>query len=321
MNLRGATRRVAGDVSSHRGHHHEQSSQAAATSNPVTLPPQPWWYVTPVLTLMVVWVYLPLAWTVLLSVVDWNLTGPQPTFVGLDNYIALAGDARLHRSLFVTALLTVTLLPLVVGAPLLAAVVVWKRGGPLATLYRTMLFVPVLIPPGVGAIVWAWIFHPILGVANKTIGLVGIDRISWLTTQAGAQSVVVIVTAWKVFGLSFILFTAGLTSIDGRLLDAARIDGAREWEVTTTVILPLLRPTTVLVTLLCLIFAGQWSFAVVDVLTQGGPVGATNTLFYLLHQYAFRYFDTGKASALAAGMIVLFGGLALLQARLRRSRL
>lgn len=277
------------------------------------------WYVMPALILMAVWVYLPLLWTVVLSVFEWDLTGPQPMFVGLDNYRSIVADSRLHQSLVVTATFTAALLPLVVGAPLLAAVAVWKRGGRLAAVYRTLFFVPVLIPPGVGAVVWAWIFHPILGLVNGALGLTGIDRVSWLTVPRGAQTVVVIVTAWKVFGLSFILFTAGLTGIDGRLLDAARSDGAREWEVTTHVILPLLQPTTVLVTLLCVIFAGQWSFAVIDVLTQGGPVGATNTLFYLLHQYAFRYFDTGQASALATGMIVMFGGLALLQIRLKRT--
>lgn len=275
-------------------------------------------YLAPVLATMLVWIYGPLVWTVVMSFFDWNLTDVSPEPVGLDNYISLLGDRQLHESLVVTATLTLALLPLVVAAPLAAAAAVWQHAGRWAGAYRTLLFVPVLVPPGVAAVTWAWIFHPILGLANSFLGLLGIPHIAWLSMPITALAVIVVVTAWKVFGLSFILFTAGLTTIDARLLDAARVDGATEWEVTTRIVLPLLRPTTLLVTILALVFAGQWSFAAVEVLTQGGPVGATNTVFHLLHAYAFRFFDTGRASALAVLLVIVFGGLALLQHRVSR---
>lgn len=276
---------------------------------------RPWLYLAPALSLMAMWIYLPLAGVVGLSFMDWNLTGTDRPFVGLDNYRELATQPQFPNAARNTVLYVVGLVPFAVVLPMAVAILLWKHTGALGAVYRVLLFLPVVVAPVVGAVIWQWILHPVQGVANAALGWLGAGPVNWLTSPETAIWSVVAITGWKVFGLSFILYSAGLASIDRRYVEAARTDGAREWDITVRLLVPLLAPTTTVVSFLCLIFAGQWSFATITVLTQGGPAGSTDNVFYLLYNYAFRFFDTGAASAVAVVLLLVFGALALLQLR------
>lgn len=277
---------------------------------------RPWVYLAPALALMAAWIYLPLAAVVGLSFMDWNLTGADRPFVGLDNYRNLTTEPEFANAARNTVLYVVGLVPFAVLLPMAVAVLLWKHTGALGALYRVLLFLPVLVAPLVGAVIWLWILHPVQGLANAALGWVGLGPVNWLGSPSTAIWSVVAITGWKIFGLSFILYSAGLATIDRRYVEAARTEGAREWDVTVRLLLPLLAPTTIVVCFLCLIFAGQWSFATINVLTQGGPGGSTDNVFYLLYNYAFRFFDTGAASAVAVVLLIVFGVFALLQIRL-----
>lgn len=181
------------------------------------------------------------------------------------------------------------------------AILLWKHTGALGSLYRVLLFLPVIVAPVVGSLIWQWMLHPIQGVANVAPAWIGIGPVNWLGSPSSAIWAIIAITGWKIFGLSFILYSAGLATVNRSYVDAAHTDGASEWEVTRHILVRLRAPTTILVSFLCVIFAGQWRFAAITVLTQGGPVGSTENVFSLLYQYAFRFFDTGAAAAVGVG--------------------
>jgi multiple sugar transport system permease protein len=122
-----------------------------------------------------------------------------------------------------------------------------------------------------------------------------------------------------VIALNVLLFGAALAAVDPRTVEAARLEGATEGQVTRHVVIPQLRRTVVLLTMLAAVYAGQWSFTNISVLTQGGPVNRTDNIYYLIYVYGFDYFDIGRAAAasvlVAAALAVLLGAGALLRRR------
>jgi multiple sugar transport system permease protein len=275
-------------------------------------------YLAPALLAVVLTVYGPLLAVAVLSLFDFNLTTRPPEWVGTANYAELFARPDAARALWNTLGYLVAILPLSVVAPALAAIAVWRLGGPLVGFYRTVFFLPVLIPPAVGAVMWEWILNPVLGITDEPLRLLGFEPVNWLSDGAGAFAAVTVVSGWKVFGLSFILFTAGLTTIDGDVMAAARLDRAGEWQLLRHIVMPLLRPVTTVVLFATVVFAGPWTFGVIDVLTGGGPAGATSNVYYLLYQYGFGFFDGGPAAALSVLITVGFGAIVALQLRATR---
>lgn len=275
-------------------------------------------YVLPAVAAAVLTVYGPMLAVTALSLFDFNLTTRPPDFVGLANHVEQLTAPEWHRAWGVTALYAVLLLPLSVVAPCATAIVVWLRGGRLTPLYRALCFLPVLIPPAVAALLWQWLLNPLLGLANWPLEVVGLPPVQWLTQPATALIAVAVVTGWKVFGLAFILFTAGLVQIDADVLDAARVDRAGERQVVRHIVVPLLRPTVVVVVFATVVLAGPWTFGVIDVLTGGGPAAATTHIFYLLYRQAFSFADGGAAAATSVLVTVVFAVVVLMQLRVAR---
>lgn len=278
---------------------------------PILARPAP--YVVPALVAVGLTIYGPLVAVTGLSLFDFNLTTKPPRWVGLDNYRSVVGGPEAGQALRNTIAYLVAITPLSVIAPGLAAIAVWRFAGRLTMFYRTVFFLPVLIPPAVGAVMWQWILNPVLGLTRAPLELIGIGPVNWLTDPTGAFATVTLVAGWKVFGLSFLLFTAGLTAIDGNVIDAARLDRAGERQLLWHIVLPLLRPATTVVVFATIVLVGPWTFGVIDALTQGGPAGATSHVYYLLYQLGFSYFDGGPAAALSVMIIVGFAAVAAVQ--------
>lgn len=265
-----------------------------------------------------VWVYGPLVATFGLSFFDFNLTTRPPAWVDLANYRRLLTSADTRQAVGTTLITIAVLAGTSVAAPLTVAIAVWKRGRRFAALYRTAFFLPVVIPPAAAAVVWEWLLHPIFGFANWALGGVGASPVNWLNRPATALGAVLAVTGWKSFGLGFVLFSAALTMLDRSVLEAARLDGASEAQLTRHVILPQLRPTTAVVGFMAVVLGSQWTFTAIDVLTGGGPLGATTNVFYLQYRYAFDFGDSGGAAALAVVLVLAFGSASWFQLHRKR---
>lgn len=267
-----------------------------------------WLYVLPMLAFLLVWIYLPLMFTMLLSFMHWNLVSSSRPFAGTQNYEHLVSRPDFAAAAGKTVLYIAGLLPFATVFPMAMAINLWKHPGRAATAYRSLIFLPVVFAPVAVAVSWQFILEPLQGVLNTVLAFAGLPAPDWLGSAATALWVLVVITGTKIFALNVLIYLAALTAINRSCVEAARVDGASEWAVTRYVLAPSLSRTTALTSFLCLVLGGQWAFVNIAVLTQGGPQGASSNVFYLLYQYGFSFFDTGLASAAA---VVITAALAL----------
>ncbi|MDE1995714.1 MAG: sugar ABC transporter permease, partial [Rhizobiaceae bacterium] len=266
----------------------------------------PWLYLAPALVLLLMWTYIPLAETFRLSFYQWNMlpTSPQ-RFVGFSNYTRIFALSEMRTALWNTLLYTIGLFPMSVIIPLFVAILTQDLKGRSRTLYRTLIFVPMIVPPVVAAILWRWLLSDDHGLVNTVLGVLGFRPIGFLTDPNYALITLTWITGWKLIGFSTLLFSAANGGLNPSYVEAARIDGASRWQIIRDIRLPLLSPTILLLSMMTILFGAQWSFAYINVLTNGGPLKSTTNIFYLLWQYGFETLSAGWSSA--AGMITFLG--------------
>ena len=262
-------------------------------------------YLLPVVVFLLVWIYLPLLFTGALSFLHWNLTSGSKPFAGTQNYVRLFTQGDFAAAARNTALYIAGLLPFATVFPMAMAITLWKHPGRSSTVYRALIFLPVVLAPVAVAISWQFILAPLQGVLDSVLTWAHLPAPDWLGSSATALWIVVVITGTKIFALHVLIYLAALATVDRGLLDAARLEGASEWAVTRHVLVPLLSRTIALTSFLCVVFGGQWTFVNVAVLTQGGPLGSTDNVYYYLYQYGFSFFNTGIASASAVVITVV----------------
>jgi multiple sugar transport system permease protein len=265
-----------------------------------------WLYLSPLLVALAIWIYGPAMFTAVLSVMDWNLTTPPNGLVGFDNFVQLFRDPHFGQAVGQTFLYAAALLPFSTVIPMLLAIMLWQRPGRASTIYRSLLFLPVMMAPVAVAVSWRFLLNPLQGLANEAIGRVGLPPVNWLGNPSTALVVVVLVTAAKVTAFNMLLYSAALSALDRRTIEAARLERASSWEITRFVVAPQLARTTVLLGLLSIVLAGQWTFTNISLLTQGGPDGVTDNIYYTIYTLAFQFFETGPASATAVLILLAF---------------
>jgi multiple sugar transport system permease protein len=219
-------------------------------------------------------------------------------WVGAKNYeVLLTRDPLFWKSLGNTAIYVLFSVPLGLTGSLLIALLLNQKvkGMP---VFRTLFYLPSLVPAVASALVWAWVFHPDAGILNYGLSLLGIKGPAWLTDPKTALTSLIIMALWGVGGGRMIIFLAGLQGISDELYEAAALDGARGWSQFRHVTLPMLSPTIFFNMVLGIIGSFQ-VFTSAYIMTGGGPDNAT--LMYVLYLYnnAFRFFKLGKASAMA----------------------
>jgi sn-glycerol 3-phosphate transport system permease protein len=236
---------------------------------------------------------------------------------GLGNYADLFKDRDFGSSLIVSLVFALMTVPLSIGGGLLAAVLL-HRDVPGIRFYRVLLFLPVAVPTATAAVAWRWLYHPVVGYINYALSLVGLDKVQWLQDPSVALFAVALAVAWQGIGLNAILLLAGLQGIPEELVEAARLDGARPWQVFTRITLPLLSPTLFFTSVVGLISA-LTTFGPIHILTQGGPAGATQVAVYRIYTEAFINFRFGYATAQAVVLFIIILGFSILQNRLERT--
>ena len=169
--------------------------------------------------------------------------------------------------------------------------------------------------------IWFWMYEPAYGIINRFLAMIGISGRLWLHDEKLALASIIIMSIWKFTGYYMVIYLAGLQGIPEELKEAARIDGCGPWRIFLHVTLPLLMPTTFFVLVLGTIRATQNAFAVIYVMTSGGPVGTTNVIVLYLYEQAFSFFRLGYASAVAYVLFVFVFGVTLLQFYFMRKRM
>jgi sn-glycerol 3-phosphate transport system permease protein len=278
-------------------------------------------YLAPAAALTAVFVYWPLIASAILSFYDWNLVSADRLAVGWQNYRDLLHSRAFRLSLVNTGEAAVALTALTVVAPLFLAVLVLKVAPRWRNVYRVILFSPTVISMAIACAIWLWMFHPLYGVLNTALRLVGVQGPAWLSSSDWAIWSIILVTVWKTFGFNFVVYTAGLLAIPAELYQAARVDGASDGQLFRYITVPLLAPTTLFVLLTTFILGPQNLFIPTQILTQGGPNEASNNVGYLVYQLGFEYFRVGYASAAATLIFLVFLALTAVQFLLAERRI
>ncbi|HNS50280.1 MAG TPA: sugar ABC transporter permease [Anaerolineae bacterium] len=247
-----------------------------------------------------------------ISFTKWDLLSPA-RFIGLDNYERLfTRDPLFWQSLKVTAVYTIFYVPIeLAGALLLAMLMNQKIRG--VSVFRTIYYLPSVLPAVAFIVVWIWVLHPDVGLINTLLSYIGVEGPRWLANPDWALPALLMMSLWGL-GRGMVIYLASLQGIPKHLYEAAAIDGANGWQCFRKITLPLLTPTIFFNLVLSIISTFQ-TFTSAFVATNGGPLDST--LFYVLYLYrqAFQYFNMGYASALAWVLFVIILVLTLIIVR------
>jgi multiple sugar transport system permease protein len=281
-----------------------------------------WLLLLPALILLALVFAYPILRAVWLSLFTQNLgTQLKLVFSGLDNYGRMVGDGRFWQSLWNTSLFTLAsvFLELILG---MGVALVLNQPFLGRGIVRTISLLPWALPTALMGLAWAWIFNDQYGIVNDILIRLGILQtgISWLGDPTLAMIAVIIADVWKTTPFIALLLLAGLQSISSDLYEAYAIDGASAWQSFWKITVPLLLPQIVI----ALLFRFAQAFGIFDlvqVMTGGGPAGATEMVSIYIYATIMRYLDFGYGSALVVvTFLLLIAAVAIATYCLSRAR-
>jgi multiple sugar transport system permease protein len=251
----------------------------------------------------IIFVLLPLVSVFMYGMQEKNLLFGTSSFVGLDNFGRLFSDPLFVKSLVNTLIFSAGVVPLNLIFSLMLAL--YLGGGKTGTRFvRGIIFLPVVTSGVAWAIVWRYLLQGgTAGPVNWFLSQVGIEGPNWLFEKGWAMASVIVTRVMKNLGMNVLIFMGAVLNMPGDVIEAARIDGAKGWNLFSKIKLPLLMPTVMMVTIVTVI-GSMRVFDTIKLMTDGGPEGSTMVMVYYIYHQAFRMFETGYASAIA---VVLFG--------------
>ncbi|MFA9380760.1 MAG: carbohydrate ABC transporter permease [Acetanaerobacterium sp.] len=257
-----------------------------------------WLMILPAFAFLCVFTLYPIANTMYTSLFHISLSSVHPTFAGLDNYKSMLHDEVFQKAFVNNLIIAGVTIPCSIALAVAMAVFANKARF-LQGFVKVAFFYPTLLPVIAAANIWLFIYTPQYGLLGQFFGNANI-----LGSTQTALAAVIIMLIWKESGYIMIFYLAGLQGISRELYEAARIDGANAWHSFRSITWPLLRPTTLFVSIVTL----TNSFKIVDhlyIMTKGGPSNATNMLLFYIYQTGFEFWDIGRASAMTTVLVLL----------------
>ncbi len=262
----------------------------------------PYLFLLPAILLLTVFFFLPFFQTIIYSFQDYSNDIYEPVFGTLSNYKTLYHSPVFIKSLINTFYFLILTTPFLVVFPLFLAILInQKIKG--KTLYKLIIYLPVVVSIVVVAIAFKWLYAP-NGLLNYFMELFNLPQISWLSSPKTSMISVALVTVFKGIGYYMMIYLASLMSVPKELYEAAEIDGANEFQKHLTVTIPHLMPTIALVTTISAISALK-VFVEIYVMTKGGPLDSTKTIVYYIYERAFENLDIGLASAACVVLLIV----------------
>jgi multiple sugar transport system permease protein len=268
-------------------------------------------FLIPSIIIIFVFNLFPAFYSFFLSFFNWNGFSPNREFVGFSNYLIAFTDPELRNSIIVTLIYSflVTFFSMFIGLLIALALNKDLRG---KSLFRLLYFIPVVTPSVASGITWKYLFDPYNGVINNILSYFNIKGLQWLNSTSLALFSVSIVGIWKRIGFCMVIYLAALQDIPKSYLEAAEVDGANSWHLFRYIKLPLLLPSSLFLIITGFIESFQ-VFDLIYTMTNGGPIGATDVLGFLLYRHAFKYFNLGYASVVALIIFVILFLLSIVQ--------
>ncbi|HNX76789.1 MAG TPA: extracellular solute-binding protein [Candidatus Rifleibacterium sp.] len=264
-------------------------------------------------TFLVFWLY-PLAFSLLLSLFDHDIFRPETAaFAGLKNYGRLFHDREFAQSFVNTLLFVIGTTPFTTILALILALMInsVRRG---SQVFRSIFFLPSIVSIVVTATIFKSFYSPV-GMLNRLMELFGLPGHAWLVEKGLALPAIMLMTIWAWTGYYMVLYLAAIKAVPRQLYEAAEVDGADEWQLFRYITLPQIHYMTIFILTVNTIRTWQ-VFPEVFTLTRGGPVGTTNTMVHHLYETAFRYHETGYASAISFVLLAVILGFSIVQMRI-----
>ena len=240
--------------------------------------------------------------------------GLDDEFVGLENFTELLMSGGYRSRLLLTVGFAAVVVAGVMAVALLLTFLVHEVGTG-KSIYLVAAIWPYALPPAVAALVFIFLVHPTLGVLSGPFATLGVD-LDWFADSRQAFVVVTVAAIWKQIGYNVIFMIASMNNIPETLTETARLDGVGRLRRLLWVYVPIMTPTLFFLVILNTIYAFFGTFAFIDIMTGGGPSGATNILIFDLYQEAFDFFNWGLASAKSVVLFAVVGVLMYVQFRL-----
>lgn len=269
-------------------------------------------FLAPALLFFGVFVLYPMINGVYLSL--FRFRGRTQEFIGMQNYKSLLTDRVFIQSLKNTGFITAVAVPIVVLFALFVAMTIYNKSSKVRSFFRGIFYIPAISSVVSVTVVWAWIYHPQYGILNYVLKSANViqNNADWLGGNSTAIFAIIAILITTSVGQPIILYVAALGNVSVELKEAATIDGASSWDVFREIIWPLIMPTTLYIVVVTTINSFQ-IFALIQLLTAGGPNYGTSTLMYLVYETAITQGRFGMASAMGIILAILIGIVSIFQ--------
>lgn len=264
-----------------------------------------WAFAMPVVLGFLIFVLTPMIVSFYLSLTDYRIV-TMPNFIGMENYVKLFSgqDTFFFKSLFVTIYYVALSVPAQLIFSFLIALVL-NREIHLRALFRSILYVPTIVPAVAISMIWLWLLNPDLGLINTLLRNVGLPTSLWIFSEQSVIPSLVFMSLWTTGG-TMVIFLAGLQGIPRHLFEAVDIDGGNGYHKLWYVTIPMMSPT-IFFNLIMGIISGFQSFTSAYIMTQGGPNNASLFYVFYLYREAFKFQNMGGACALAWILFIIVG--------------
>lgn len=256
-------------------------------------------FLLPSVVVFIVFFYWPVLENLYLSFFQWNMISPNMKYVGAGNYLDIMYGLEFGKILGNTALYLLLLLVFNFVFPYIYSYVLGHLLPRGAGFYRAVLFVPSTISLAVAAIIFLWLYNPLAGPLSIILSWFNVESPRWFKESGFVIFAIATIIGWKVFGYNLIVMLAAMVAVPKEMLEAARLENASNWTIFRKIIIPMTSPTALYVFTITVVFGLQYVLVPLNMLTQGGPDQHSSNLVYIVYQYAFTFFQTGKSAAFA----------------------
>ena len=258
----------------------------------------------------------PILYTLYLSFTNWNLTsGMEPSFVGLGSYLRVFSEPRFLHALGRT--FTFTLFAVAIEVVLgVAIALILNRAFIGKSVAKLLLLLPLVATPVAVGIVFNLFYDPTIGLLNFALHALGLPQGRWVSSESSVIASLVLVDVWQWTPMITLIVLAGLAGLSEEPVEAARVDGASDWQILRFVTIPMVMPVILTAMILRLIDALK-TFDIIFAMTGGGPGYASETLNIMGFKYSFEYFRMGQSSVIlvALFLVVLLCSLGIMKLR------
>ena len=276
-------------------------------------------FLLPSLIFFIGFVIYPMVMCIFTSFFDSSMNRAD-VFIGLQNYVELFHDSVFLGALRNTLIIVVVSVPITCIFSLWVASVIYRLRDVYTSFYRCVFYLPVVTGSVAVTVVWKWMFNPYYGLLNYVFKELGIlsRNLNWLGSPDTALWCIILILFTTSIGQPIVLYVSALSNVDHSLVEAAEVDGATSMQVFWRIKWPQIMPTTLYILVITTINSFQ-CFALIQLLTSGGPNYATSTIMYYIYYEAFKLQRYGYGSAMGVILAIIIAVFSALQFRLAKS--